>query len=56
MELKSCPFCGKNPYLNGGDDYYWVSCFSCGAETQGDEDVAIAIERWNRRAEDGNEA
>lgn len=50
-ELKPCPFCGdSSPYIHG-DEYYWVQCFSCGAETQGDEDISVAIERWNRRAD-----
>ena len=52
-ELKPCPFCGGEPCLHG-DDYYWVTCFECGVETSGDEDVSKVIEAWNRRAEDGN--
>lgn len=51
-ELKPCPFCGGRPYLHG-DDYYWVTCFECGVETSGYEDVSKVIEAWNRRAEDG---
>lgn len=56
-ELKPCPFCGGIPEICGGggeEGYFWVYCFSCGAEMKGDEIKEKAIEAWNRRAEDGS--
>lgn len=52
-ELKPCPFCGYDAELINGDDYHWVSCPNCGADTMGSEDKEKAIEAWNRRMRDG---
>ena len=51
-ELKPCPFCGGDAVIEG-DTYQWIVCNNCGAETMGNEDIEVVIERWNRRAEDG---
>ena len=68
-KLKRCPFCGGHAaispvYAEGGKykGYYTVFCtneLGCSAAVVGDDDLdegeakASAIERWNRRADDG---
>ena len=52
-DMKPCPFCGGEAEIIG-DDYFWIQCKFCRAETMGSEDLAEAIEVWNRRVEDGN--
>ena len=64
MELKTCPFCGGNEmvletsaYENGR--WATVRCFECGGNIRSDmfetwdEAKADAIEKWNRRADNG---
>lgn len=51
-ELKPCPFCGGEAEIRG-DGYFWIQCKYCWAETTGSEDMAEAIEAWNRRADYG---
>ena len=61
-KLKPCPFCGSKklhyskptPY---GCPAFWsssVACIECGAEIIGKDDKAI--EAWNRRAEEDDNA
>jgi Lar family restriction alleviation protein len=52
-ELKPCPFCGGDAEICG-DEYFWVTCTSCGVETNGSHDEEEAVERWNRRVCDEN--
>ena len=51
MELKLCPFCGGEAIFDG-DEYCWVRCRCCGAETRGSEIKDIVIEQWNKRVGD----
>ncbi len=60
-ELKPCPFCGGEAKLYVRSihgllfgDYYWVKCEDCNAETASDFEKSVAIEAWNRRANDDN--
>ncbi len=55
MELKRCPFCGREVVMNGcadlkGGPYYYVAC-ECGGNTMGAETKEEAAAKWNRRAE-----
>ena len=59
-ELKPCPFCGGKPFVQE-TAHSWcnVICDKCGAMTKcvlNSADYSsknLAIEAWNRRAEDG---
>lgn len=64
-ELKPCPFCGGNAYLNcyKGTNYWWeVSCTLCGASVSSPkiffpynkEARNEAIKKWNRRVTDAD--
>ena len=52
-ELKACPFCGGEAYLNpqNGDpeDSHEVCCSNCGGYAWG-ESLDRAVKNWNRRA------
>jgi len=59
MELKPCPFCGKEPFVeylqNQSGSYSWsVICVhdGCPADTVEvvEDDKAFVIEQWNTRA------
>lgn len=61
-ELKPCPFCGGKAVVNAmgwkckdGKDRYYVGCYKCGTRC-GFKALPVnqAIEKWNRRAEDGS--
>jgi Lar family restriction alleviation protein len=59
-ELKPCPFCGSDRItimvrLPFNDEVvgYYVFCSGCGARSALNFSEEIAIEAWNRRAEDG---
>ena len=59
-ELKPCPFCGGKASLHG-KKYRWVQCDDCRASTVrvekfywGQHIDEIPIQRWNRRATDGD--
>ena len=53
MEMKSCPFCGKNATINetelDGSKLYSVSCENCGVTIGCSEDKQCLIDDWNRR-------
>ena len=65
-ELKPCPFCGGDAYVRMTDliDGYgcfamnaaFVQCACCGARTLEYRDGMFAIEDWNRRAGEHDEA
>lgn len=50
-ELKPCPFCGGEAILCG-QNYYYVFCKECDAETKGSVHRKEAIDGWNRRVGD----
>ena len=56
-ELKSCPFCGKNPQgpyhddLGTDDDYYVIRCPGCQLMMY-DEYPDYVVKNWNRRAKE----
>lgn len=55
MELKNCPFCGREVVMNGcadlkGGPYYYVAC-ECGGNMMGAETKEEAAAKWNRRVE-----
>ena len=58
-ELKQCPFCGGKANLvthhNRACTWarYYVKCERCLVHQHNYETPQIAIEAWNRRAEDG---
>lgn len=58
MELKPCPFCGGEGYLNihrfaGLNNTYGVKCDGCDCQTyQFFENERDAENAWNRRADD----
>ena len=61
-KLKPCPFCGGGAWIDAmgwkckdGKDRYFVRCKKCWTVC-GVKALPInqAIEKWNRRAEDGN--
>lgn len=53
MELKPCPFCGKEAVLDeseyDGRKVYSVSCVDCGVSTGCSGDEQRVIDDWNRR-------
>lgn len=56
-ELKPCPFCGGKAFrlLSGDDDelnlkFCAVHCENCDCRTAFFENFDLAIQRWNRRA------
>ena len=58
-ELKPCPFCGGEArhilYHNKECTWvrHYVQCLRCDGKTSKYMNREIAIESWNRRAEDG---
>lgn len=59
LMLKGCPFCGRIPTIKavrfGMEDFdrYGVVCYDCAICIGWEADEVAAIERWNRRADDG---
>jgi restriction alleviation protein Lar len=49
-ELKRCPFCKNEAYIENCVTEIVIRCKYCPAEMQGFDDSAWAIEAWNRRA------
>jgi Lar family restriction alleviation protein len=59
--LKPCPFCGFKDIrsgvltVHGGAKVGIVFCVDCGAQLRYRNDEQMAIELWNRRANNGRE-
>jgi Lar family restriction alleviation protein len=52
-ELKPCPFCGSEAKMIKLYDDYYIKCGNyCCEQSIAYEDIEMAIEAWNRRAED----
>lgn len=55
MELKPCPFCGKEVNIYKGEfdgsKIYSVSCENCGVSIGCSEDKHRMINDWNRRSD-----
>ena len=58
--LKPCPFCGGKSQVEKRNSGYQVRCLSCGARSgyvvaseRSELKRLLAIESWNRRADDG---
>lgn len=52
-EPKPCPFCGKEVWVFKtmyGD--HCIRCTECGIGTDFSEDMAVVVEKWNRRTND----
>lgn len=65
IKLKPCPFCGGNAKLMApGYKHYllhrysphWCKCTQCGAEGPVKASDSEAVEGWNKRAEEANDA
>lgn len=54
-KLKLCPFCGGEAMLLG-TTIHWVVCSKCSVETYGYHDIEGAIDAWNSRVSDSDEA
>ena len=57
-ELKPCPFCGSNDFIERDNRYqgssvlsYWIVCRHCGSESKAANNLAAAHDAWNMRAE-----
>ena len=53
--IKHCPFCGCEAvaFVTHINHYHGVSCMGCTARIYGYSTRELAVEAWNRRAEDG---
>ena len=59
-ELKPCPFCGGDPDVEVGLDYYSIRCTHCGAEISMTANPRYCAgyevtKKWQRRDPDGYE-
>lgn len=49
-KLKKCPFCGNgNIYVIDEIDWFYASCYECGAEGPTKDTYKEAINTWNKR-------
>ena len=48
-ELKACPFCGGDAEVYEEEEWFYVRCFDCWAQTDGIDTEIGAIDAWNRR-------
>lgn len=55
MELKLCPFCGREAVLEELCGTWYVRCTNCEIGSSIFSDPQKAVERWNRRYEPPNE-
>lgn len=57
MKLKPCPFCGGKAFGPTDAWPHMVYCIQCGARVKGfkfaEDGESEAVEKWNRRANDG---
>lgn len=58
-QMERCPFC-KGDLVNisqpdSEEPPYWVHCYNCGADGPLSDTRELAIEAWNRSAEDPND-
>ena len=66
-ELKPCPFCGEDEYLQTGkvknpdsfwdsgmrgEEYYYIICYGCNLIMKNDFQDEL-VENWNRREQHG---
>lgn len=56
VDLKPCPFCGKDSLGRNdpweeedADGYFWVTCLSCVADGPPASSKSHAIKLWNER-------
>ncbi|GAB32150.1 hypothetical protein BJI49_09740 [Acetobacter pasteurianus] len=50
-KLRECPFCAtQDAAVVGETDWFYVSCFTCGADGGGADTKAGAEDNWNTRA------
>ena len=49
VDLKPCPFCGGNAYIDDYDRSYIAICWNCHAETYEFKDKEECIRAWNNR-------
>lgn len=48
--LRECPFCAnQDAAVVGETDWFYVSCFTCGADGGGADTKAGAEDNWNTR-------
>lgn len=55
IKLKPCPFCGGEAEFVGYKSY-WIICVDCTAESAVYDSKAEAVEAWNRRVGQEDEA
>ncbi len=56
IDLKPCPFCGKEPTMEMERDYdhdneYQIRCYNCGVKGDTSYDQQYLISTWNNRAQ-----
>lgn len=50
--LKPCPFCGSKGIIMHTEKLIYIECRNCGCRTSDLCVEEVAIERWNRRADE----
>jgi hypothetical protein len=49
MPMKTCPFCGGNPYMEKKEDRYFVCCETCAATGGWSKTAEGAQMNWEAR-------